>query len=91
MRRRGTARFVFALIVSYVIYELSFSKSIAVGHAVLGGWGLLAAVALLGFGMALVFTAVYDGPVALGRVLKGHNGTVRLNRSPARRRDAGSP
>ena len=90
MRRRGTARFVCALIVSYVIYETSFSRSLEAGHAALGGWGLVAAVVLLGFGMALVFTAIYDGPVALRPLLKREDATVRLN-GPARRGEAGSP
>ena len=80
MRRRGTARFVCALIASYVIYELSFSRSLKAGHAALGGWGLVAAVVLLGFGLALVFAAIYDGPVALGRLLKRHGG----DRAPER-------
>ena len=75
-----------ALVVSFVIYDLSFSKSLEVGHAILGGWGLVAAVVLLGFGIALVFTAIYDGPVALGRLLRRHDDTVRLNGSPAHRR-----
>lgn len=65
-----TARFVIAFVVCYVIYDLTFSRSLEVGHAVLGGWGLVLAVGVLGFGIALVFTAIYDGPVALGRLFK---------------------
>ena len=91
MRRRGTARFVISLVVSYVIYDLSFSKSIEVGHAALGGWGLVAAVVLLGFGIALVFTAIYDGPVALARLVTRHHDAVHINGSAARRRAEGSP
>lgn len=59
-----------ALLVSFVAYELSFSKAMAAGGAALGGWGLVAAIVVLGFGLALVFTAIYDGPVALGRLLR---------------------
>jgi hypothetical protein len=70
MRRRGTARFVCALIVPYVIYEMSFLRSLEIGHNAFGGWGLVAPVVLLGFGMALVFTAIYDGPGALRLRLK---------------------
>lgn len=80
-----------ALVVSYVIYDLSFSRSIEVGHAAFGGWGLVVAVVLLGFGIALVFTAIYDGPVALGRLVTRHDDAVSLNGSPAPRREAGSP
>jgi hypothetical protein len=80
VRRRGTARFVLALMASYVFYERSFSRSLELGHAALGGWGLVAAVVLLGFGMALVFTAIYDGPAALGRLLRRRDDTAR---SPA--------
>ncbi len=65
---------------SYVLYDLSFSRSLELGHAAFGGWGLVAAVVLLGFGMALVFTAIYDGPVALGRLLRRRDDTAR---SPA--------
>jgi hypothetical protein len=70
MRRRGTARFVLALFISFVAYEVSFSKAMAAGYAVLGGWGLVAAIVVLGFGLAVLFTAVYNGPVALARLLK---------------------
>jgi hypothetical protein len=80
VRRRGTARFVFALIVSYVLFDVSFSRSLELGHAALGGWGLVAAVVSLGFGMALVFTAIYDGPVVLGRLLRRRDDIAR---SPA--------
>jgi hypothetical protein len=90
MRRRGTTRFVCALIVSYVIYEVSFLRSLEVGHDALGGLGLMAAVVLLGFGIALVFTAIYDGPVGLRRLLKRQDDTARPN-GRARRQEAGSP
>ena len=69
-----------ALMASYVVYELSFSRSLELGHAAFGGWGLVAAVVLLGFGMALVFTAIYDGPIALGRLIRRRDDPAR---SPA--------
>lgn len=77
MRPRGTVRFVFALVVSYAICDLSFAGSIEAGHAALGGWGIAAVVVFLGFALALVFTAIYDGPVALGRLVKRHDHSVR--------------
>lgn len=59
-----------ALLVSFVAYELSFVRAMAVGHAALGGWGMAAAIVVLGFGIAVVFTVIFDGPVALGRLLR---------------------
>jgi len=61
---------VLALLVSFVAYELSFIRAMGAGHAAFGDWGLVAAIVVLGFGLAVVFTAIYDGPVALGRLLK---------------------
>ena len=79
VRRRGTARFVLALVVSFAVYELTFSRAMEVGHATFGGWGLAAAVLILGFGIALLFTAIYDGPRALGRLLKRHEHTAPVH------------
>jgi hypothetical protein len=78
VRRRGTARFVLAIVASFVIYDLGFSRVMEVGYAALGGWGLVTAVCVLGFGMALLFTAIYDGPVALGRMFTGHGRMARV-------------
>ncbi len=61
-----------AIVASIVVYEVGFSRVMEVGHAALGGWGLLTALCVLGFGIALLFTAIYDGPVALGRMFTGH-------------------
>lgn len=79
MRRRGTARFVLALVVAFAVHELSFSRAMEVGHAAFGGWGLVAAVLTLGFGIGVLFTAIYDGPLALGRLLKRHEHTARAH------------
>ena len=65
---------------SYVVYELSFSRSVELGHAAFGGWGLVAAVVLLGLALAFVFTAVNHGPIALGRLLRRRDDPAR---SPA--------
>jgi hypothetical protein len=77
VRRRGTARFVLALVVAFATYSLGFSRVMDLGDAALGSWGLVTAVLVLGFGIALLFTAIYDGPVALCRVLTGHARTER--------------
>lgn len=61
-------RFVLALLVSFALYDASFSSAMAAGDATLGGWGMAVAVLVLGFGLALLFTAVYDGPVATVRL-----------------------
>jgi hypothetical protein len=61
-----------------VIYDLGFSRVMEVGYAALGGWGLVTAVCVLGFGIALLFTAIYDGPVALGRMFTGHGRMARV-------------
>lgn len=68
-----------ALVVSFAIYEFSFSRAMEVGHAAFGGWGLVAAVLVLGFGIALLFTAIYDGPLALGRLLKRQEHTAPVH------------
>ena len=80
MRRRGTARYGLALFVAFVAYDLGFAKAMAVGNAALGGWGLVAAVVVLGFALALLFTAIYDGPLALGRLLRRQTGSHRAHR-----------
>jgi hypothetical protein len=74
VRRRGTARFAVAFVVSFAVYGGGFAPALTLGHAVLGGVGLAAAIVVLGFGLALLFTAIYDGPVALGRLLTRDRG-----------------
>jgi hypothetical protein len=87
VRRNGTARLVLALIVSYGIYDLSFSRAMEVSHNALGEWGLIAAVVVIGFGLSLVFSAIYDGPVALRQMFRRHDdgapadGTETLDRT----------
>jgi hypothetical protein len=53
----------------FAVYEGSFGPALRLGYAALGGLGLVAALVVLGFGLALLFTAIYDGPRALGRLL----------------------
>ena len=74
VRRRGTGRFVLAIVVSFAVYDRGFAPALKLGHDTLGGVGLLAAVIVLGFGLALLFTAIYDGPVAVGRLLTRDRG-----------------
>ena len=58
-----------ALAVCFALYDVSFSSTMEAGDAALGGWGMAAAVLVLGVSLALVFTAVYDGPGATVRLL----------------------
>jgi hypothetical protein len=60
---------VLAVMAMFAVYERSFAPTLRLGYAALGGLGLGAALVLLGFGLALLFTAIYDGPGALGRLL----------------------
>ena len=64
-----------ALLVSFVAYELSFVRAMTVGGAALGAWGIAAAIAL-GFGIAVVFTAIYDGPVDRVEAITGPVGVA---------------
>jgi hypothetical protein len=61
VRRKGTARFVLGLVVAGALGDILFARSIEIGLHVAGGAGVVAALVVLGFGLALVFTAVYDG------------------------------
>jgi hypothetical protein len=77
VRRRGTARFGLAVVAMFAVYEGTLAPTLRLGYAALGGWGLVAAVVVLGFGLALLFTAIYDGPVAVGRLLIRDGGKKR--------------
>lgn len=64
MRRRGTGRFVLAFAVVAVLAQLGFSRLMALG--MWGGVaGVIAALLVAGFALALLFTAIYDGPRSL--------------------------
>lgn len=69
MRRRGTGRFAVAFAVVALVAQLGFSTVMAVG-ARGGGAGVVAALFVAGFGLALVFTAIYNGPRALAGLLR---------------------
>ncbi len=66
MRPRGSARFALAIVLLLALYQLSVPVFVAIGTRA-GGWAVVAALPVAGFGFALVFTAIYDGP----RVLAG--------------------
>jgi hypothetical protein len=69
VRRTGTGRFVLALVVSFAVYGRCLGAALKLGDPALGGPGVVAAVVVLGFGLALLFTAIYDGPGAIARLL----------------------
>lgn len=64
MRRRGTGRFALAFAVVAVLAQVGFSRLMALG--VRGGWaGVVVALVVAGFALAVIFTAIYDGPRSL--------------------------
>ena len=71
MRRRGTARFLKALMASYVLYDLSFLRSLELGHDTFGGWGLFSRLSSFsGSVWRSSSPAISDDTVALGRLLQ---------------------
>ena len=70
MTARGTGRFFLALVVSLAAYEVGFTRSLNLGAAWFGGWGIAAAAVVFGGFLAVLFTAVYDGPPALIRLIR---------------------
>ena len=69
MRRGGTGRFALAFAVVAVLAQLGFSPIMAVG-AKGGGAGIVAVLFAAGFALALLFTAIYDGPKSLAGLLR---------------------
>ena len=61
MRPRSTLRFGIALVVCFLAGDLALSPAIETAARV-GGWGVVPALVVLGFALALLFTVVYDGP-----------------------------
>jgi hypothetical protein len=56
--------------------QLDFSVFMAIANRA-GEWVAVAALPVAGFALALVFSAVYDGPLALSRLLlHGRSGQV---------------
>jgi hypothetical protein len=77
---------VLAVMAMFAVYERSFAPTLRLGYAALGGLGLVAALVVLGSGLALLFTAIYDGTGALGRLLPragGKKGSSTGRRPPA--------
>ena len=68
MKRRGTARFALAFAIVGLLGQLGFSTLMALGTRG-GGAGMVAALFVAGFALALVFTAIYDGPRSLAGLL----------------------
>ncbi len=68
MRPRGTARFALAIVPLLALYQLSVPVFVAIGTRA-GGWAVVAALPVAGFGFAVIFTAIYDGPRALARLV----------------------
>lgn len=81
MRRGGTGRFTVAFAFVAILGQLGFARLMAIG-ARGGGAGIVAALCIAGFGLALVFTAIYDGTRSLA-------GRLRSRRAGLRRGAAG--
>jgi hypothetical protein len=64
MRRRGNGRFALAFAVVVLLAQVGFPTVMGVGSRG-GGAGVIAALFVAGFALALLFTAIYDGPRAL--------------------------
>lgn len=62
------ARFAFALCASAALVQLTIAWLIATGLRG-GPAGVFAALAFGGFAVAIVFTAIYDGPRGLWRLV----------------------
>jgi hypothetical protein len=69
MRRRGNGRVALAFAVVVLLAQVGFSTVMAVGSRG-GGAGVVAALIVAGFALALLFTAVYDGPRSLAGLLR---------------------
>ena len=69
MKRRGAGRFALAFAVAALLGQLGFSSLMAVG-ARGGAIGIIVALFVAGFALALVFTAIYDGPRSLAGLLR---------------------
>jgi len=75
MRRRGSGRFAVAVAVVALLLQAGFSRLMALG--VRGGWaGVIVALFVAGFAVAVIFTAIYDGPRSLARLLRSHSRSV---------------
>ncbi len=68
MRPRGSGRFALAILVLLLLSQLAVPVFMAVGTRA-GGWGAVAVLPVAGLSLALVFTAIYDGPGAVARLL----------------------
>ena len=75
MRRRGTGRFALAFAVVALVAQLGFSTVMAVG-ARGGGAGVVVALFGAGFALALLFSAIYDGPKSLAGLLRARSRSV---------------
>jgi hypothetical protein len=69
MSRRGNGRFALAFAVVVVLAQVGFSTVMDVGSRG-GGAGVIAALFVAGFALALLFTAIYDGPRSLAALLR---------------------
>ena len=78
VKRRGTVRFVLALLASLAAYQYGFVRALNAGGRVLGGWGLIPALLAFAVVLTLIFTVAYDGPRATFRLVRGRqSGSAR--------------
>ena len=76
MRRRGTGRFALALVGCLAAGDVAFPTVVEAGFG--GGWGILSVILVMGVGLALLCTVVYDGPRPL-RALVAQSHSRRRN------------
>ncbi|MDQ4090111.1 MAG: hypothetical protein M3163_07385 [Actinomycetota bacterium] len=78
MRPRTAARFALALVVLVALHQLGFRALLSTGARTAGGWGLVVALVVGGAVAALSFTAVYDGPRAVLRLIRPSRRTTGI-------------
>jgi hypothetical protein len=83
MRRRGTGRFGLATAVVACLGQVVLPHTIRVGSTY-GALGITGALVVAGFTLAVVFTAMYDGPRDIFRLLPRHRALTRKSATSTR-------
>ena len=69
MKSRSNGRFAVAFAVAVTLGQLALPRALRLGgHA--GAAGMVAALLLAGFAIAVVFTLIYDGPRSTSALLR---------------------
>ena len=83
MRRRGTGRFALALVACLAAGDVASPTVVEAGAGFGGGWGILSVLLVMGVGLALLYTVVYDGPRPLGAlVAQSHSRRRNITYNP---------